>query len=108
MQYQTIILEKSEGIATLILNRPSRFNAINTDMLGELQAAIQEVNQDDEVKVLIVTGAGPGFCTGVDIDIVRDMIERPSWVETPLRELRVKLPSSCHLEAKYSVCLINP
>lgn len=86
LQYQTIVLEKSKGVATLTLNRPRRFNAINTDMLRELQVAIEEVSQDDEVKVLVVTGAGAGFCTGVDIDMVRGMIESPSWEEMPLRE----------------------
>lgn len=85
MQYQTVILEKSEGIATLTLNRPRKFNAIDIEMIRELQAVLQEVSQDDDVKVLVVTGAGPAFCSGADIEMVRGMIESPSWEETPLR-----------------------
>ena len=86
MQYQTIILQKSEGVATLTLNRPRKFNAVNIDMLRELLAAIDEVSQDDGVRALVVTGSEPAFCTGADIEMAREMMESPSWEEMPLRD----------------------
>ncbi len=67
MKYQSLILEKEDGIATLTLNRPDKLNAINMIMREELPKAIDEVRGDDEVRVLVVTGAGRGFCSGADV-----------------------------------------
>lgn len=84
MRYKTIVLEKSEGIATLTLNRPRKLNAMDVEMMRELQAAIQEVGEDREVRVLVITGAGAGFSTGGDVDSMRDEIEGEYWEETPV------------------------
>ncbi len=67
MEYQTIILEKKNNIATLTLNRPEKLNALNPQMFVELIHAFRKVNQDDATKVLVITGAGRGFCSGVDL-----------------------------------------
>lgn len=67
MPFETILLEKKEGIAKLTLNRPDRMNAFNEKMMQEMGEAVQETNQDDEVRVLVLTGAGKAFCTGADV-----------------------------------------
>ncbi len=67
MAYETIIYEKEEGIATLTFNRPQVMNAANAQMGAETRAAIEEAKNDDEVRVLIVTGAGRGFHAGDDM-----------------------------------------
>jgi 2-(1,2-epoxy-1,2-dihydrophenyl)acetyl-CoA isomerase len=67
MEFENIILEKEEGISILTLNRPDRLNAITTQMLKDLPRAIEMVGEDDDAKVLIVTGAGRGFCAGSDV-----------------------------------------
>lgn len=67
MKYQDLILEKEDGIATLTLNRPDKLNAISMTMREELPKAVDEVRGDDEVRVLIITGAGRGFCSGADV-----------------------------------------
>ena len=66
--YETVILEKleDEHIAKLTLNRPDRLNAINPQMQDELAQAIEEVDADDNMRVMILTGAGRGFCAGAD------------------------------------------
>ena len=67
MGYETIIYEKDEGIATLTFNRPQVMNAQNYQQAMETRAAAQEANEDDDVRVLIVTGAGRGFHAGDDV-----------------------------------------
>ena len=67
MAYETIIYEKEKGIATLTFNRPHTMNAGNSQMGMEARSAIEEARDDDEVKVLIVTGAGRGFHSGDDV-----------------------------------------
>jgi len=67
MAYETIIYEKEKGIATLTFNRPQAMNAGNYQMGVEARTAVEEARDDDEVRVLIVTGAGRGFHAGDDV-----------------------------------------
>ena len=67
MSYQTILLQAAGGVARLTLNRPERLNSFNTDMLSEVQDALAAVQADTSVRVLVITGAGRGFCAGQDL-----------------------------------------
>ena len=67
MEYETIILKKEEHIATITLNRPEKLNAMTPQMTDELLAALNDVDEDDEMRALIITGAGRGFCAGADV-----------------------------------------
>ena len=67
MTYKTLLYQTSDRVATLTLNRPERMNAINLDMPAEIAAAVNEANHDDEVHVIVLTGAGEGFCSGYDL-----------------------------------------
>ncbi len=76
MEYSTIILDKAEGIATLTLNRPDKLNALDETMACELLDAFTRVEQDNDIRVLIITGNGRAFCAGADIkDIFLKRIE---------------------------------
>lgn len=69
MAYEFILFEVDEkGIATLTLNRPKSFNSFNHGMSAELAAACYETARRDDIKVLIITGAGKAFSSGGDID----------------------------------------
>ena len=59
--------EASGRKATITLDRPERYNAIDDDMPGELRAAIERADEDDAVHVIVVTGAGEAFCSGYDL-----------------------------------------
>ena len=67
MNYETIILKKEDHIATITLNRPQRMNAVNSQMVAELVAVLQEVAEDDDIRVGVITGAGRAFCSGGDV-----------------------------------------
>ena len=65
--YETIRYEPVAGVATLTLDRPERLNAMTPTMLAELHDAFDRADGDDEVRVVIVTGGGRGFCAGADL-----------------------------------------
>ena len=67
MSYQTIQLERADGIARLTLNRPDRLNSFTVEMHEEVADALTIIEGDDAVRVLVLTGAGRGFCAGQDL-----------------------------------------
>ncbi|MDR3567201.1 MAG: enoyl-CoA hydratase-related protein [Syntrophobacteraceae bacterium] len=67
MEYKTIVYEKSERIATITLNRPKSMNALNSELLKELNHVFAQIDFDDEVKVVIITGNDRFFAAGADI-----------------------------------------
>ena len=67
MDFEDILLEKEGGVAILILNRPDRLNSFTTKMYRELSNMLNQIKKDDEIKVVIFTGAGRGFCAGSDV-----------------------------------------
>jgi len=68
MTYRYLIYEKQERIVRLTLNRPKALNAISRALLGEIRAALSEAEQDEEVRVIVIKGAGRAFCSGGDIE----------------------------------------
>jgi enoyl-CoA hydratase len=67
MAYQSVTLVAADGIATLTVNRPDKLNALNAATITDLGAAIDEVRQRDDIRGLILTGAGRAFVAGADI-----------------------------------------
>lgn len=67
MFYNTILFEKSNGIALLTFNRPDKLNALNREMAAELDHALNDVARDPEVRTLVLTGQGRAFISGADI-----------------------------------------
>ncbi|OXE36259.1 MAG: enoyl-CoA hydratase [Phenylobacterium zucineum] len=65
--FETIKLDVEEGVAVLTLNRPDKLNAFNTQMMLDMIAAFDFTDAADEVRCVIVTGAGRGFCAGADL-----------------------------------------
>jgi len=67
MDFEQIATELADGVLTITLNRPERLNAWTATMSRELIEALDRADADDEVRVIIVTGAGRGFCAGADL-----------------------------------------
>ena len=67
MTYETLLVEHSEEITTITLNRPESKNSMNPQMHFDMRDALAEVERDDRCKVLVITGAGDSFCAGMDV-----------------------------------------
>ena len=78
MAYNTLIVTKEAGVATLTLNRPDKLNAWDEEMMEEGAQAIEEIRSDLDILVLVLTGAGRGFCAGADVTSLARLTERRS------------------------------
>jgi len=76
MELKTIAYEVSDRIATITLDRPHALNAFTTRMMQDLLAAFDEVDADDDVRAVVVTGRGRGFCAGADLSAGGSTFER--------------------------------
>lgn len=76
MAYQTILYDVADQILTITLNRPDKLNAYTPTMQAELIAAFDAADADDNVRAIIVTGAGRGFCAGADLSSGADTFDR--------------------------------
>ena len=75
MNFQTITLHESDRIALLTLNRPDKRNAISYELIADLQHALDHV-RDSSSEVLIITGAGKAFCSGMDLENLKALVGR--------------------------------
>ncbi len=74
MSYKNLLIEKADGLAILYINRPDAMNALNEEVLLELKVLLTELNADNEVRALIVTGTGDrAFVAGADIAYMQDL-----------------------------------
>ncbi|MCP5297887.1 MAG: crotonase/enoyl-CoA hydratase family protein [Zoogloeaceae bacterium] len=84
MPFETLLYETAGRIARITLNRPERLNAIGEKMPGEIRAAVEQANADDAIHVIILAGAGRGFCSGYDLkDFAETEGENPGVQSMP-------------------------
>lgn len=89
-ELETTHYNVKQGIATITLNRPDKLNAYNPQMREELLALFDETDADDNVRVVVITGAGRGFCAGADLSSGGSTFDRKAGSGDPSREsLRV-------------------
>ena len=89
MSYNTILLDKTDHIARLTLNRPERLSALNDEMFAELNHALDDVAGDAGLWVFIITGAGRAFCASADIKDESQGRRPTAGAQRPLRDLPV-------------------
>lgn len=82
MSYESVIVDKKENIGIIALNRPKQFNTFSTQMAGELNQALFDMDTDDDVRVVVVKGEGKAFSTGIDINEYFDKtpLEYAKWI----------------------------
>ena len=93
MKFSQIIYEKSNRVATVTLNRPTKLNAYSEVMVHEILAALADARDDDEARAVIITGAGRGFCSGGDIS--RDF-EYPTRYRDHRMEAMLEMRENMH------------
>ena len=76
MTYKCLLYDVEDGIATLTLNRPERLNALGDTLRDDLHDAVTRAAEDSDVRVVILTGAGKGFCAGGDVKAMNENKER--------------------------------
>jgi len=88
---KTILVKKQDNIATIIMNRPEVMNALNHTMFMEFLAALADVNQDENIRVAIITGAGKAFCASADVEYEskgKDALLPDTEIEEGIRYIR--------------------
>jgi enoyl-CoA hydratase/carnithine racemase len=87
MGYQNLNVERRDRVAVVTLNRPDKLNALDAILRDEILAVAEELGADDEVWAVVLTGAGRGFCSGVDLTGARPTEEREQSQSQRLDEL---------------------
>jgi len=83
MSFKTILIEKRDQIGIITLNRPQKFNTFNSQMAEELNLALKQLDEEIEVRVVIIKGAGKVFSTGIDVNefLEKTPSEYPRWLD---------------------------
>ena len=108
--YTDLLYEAADGIATITLNRPERLNAITLPMLESLSAALRDADRDRQVRVIVLTGAGRGFCAGLDVKDVASgtgIGADGAGLDTARFDLAGSPPVVLHTTDKPVVCAVN-
>ena len=88
MAYETLLTDQTEGVMTLTLNRPDKLNAFTVGMMKDLLDFFDEVDSDDAIRAVVVTGAGRGFCAGADLSSGSDTFKSAEGSEGPRKAPR--------------------
>jgi methylglutaconyl-CoA hydratase len=106
MSYKTIQLAYDGGVAALTLNRPEKRNAISFDLIDDLLRALEEVSKSDAI-VLILTGAGKAFCSGLDLDNLKALLGRTPEQNLQDSRTMVQLFRSLYEFPKVTIAAVN-
>ena len=78
MAYETLLLDRQDGVTTVTLNRPNKRNAMSPRLHEDMTAALEELRYDRETRVVVITGAGASFCAGMDLkEYFTDLKDKP-------------------------------
>jgi enoyl-CoA hydratase/carnithine racemase len=82
MDFETIIVEKETHVGIITLNRPDQLNTFTITLAGELNQALVDMDQDKEIRVIIIKGNGRAFCAGIDVSVLpmKNILEYRQWI----------------------------
>jgi 2-(1,2-epoxy-1,2-dihydrophenyl)acetyl-CoA isomerase len=98
-----------DGVLTLTMNRPDRLNALNRDMIEELQASLTRAASDSAIGVIVLTGAGRGFCAGGDVKAMAERDAKSVSFDERAQDLRRRMEVARHLHeiAKPTIAMLR-
>ncbi len=108
MPYEQITYEVSNKVATVTLNRPDKLNAWTQKMEQEVTEAIRAASSDDQVRVIILTGAGKGFCAGADMSLLSAISQESSPSAEFLFDIKVEGDIRADFQKKHAWLLTVP
>src|ERR1700694_3788423 len=106
MEYTRIQLAYDGGVATITLNRPEKRNAISFELIDDLLRALNEVSKSEAI-VLILTGAGKAFCSGMDLDNLKSLLGRAPEQNLQNSQTIVQLFRSLYEFPKVTIAAVN-
>ena len=104
MEYEQILYAVEDGVATVTMNRPEKLNAFTGTMGEEIYAAFERATDDPEARAIVLTGAGRGFCAGVDLATLSDPGESAKIAEGNFIR---RFPTENYERPKPTLCAIN-
>ncbi|HEX9894601.1 MAG TPA: enoyl-CoA hydratase-related protein [Gemmatimonadales bacterium] len=78
-RYEHLLVTRADGVGTVTINRPDKLNAFAGRMRQDMGDALRELVSDDQVRVIVITGAGRAFCAGADISYMKQLLETKDW-----------------------------
>ncbi|HJN93925.1 MAG TPA: enoyl-CoA hydratase/isomerase family protein, partial [Dehalococcoidia bacterium] len=79
----TVLMERDGHVAIVTLNRPERLNALNGQIHDEFEATLGQLNNDADVRCVVITGSGRAFCAGADMKELAPLFEDRDWEDSP-------------------------
>ena len=107
MPYETILFDAADGVATITLNRPENYNAMTAQMYEDLLDAFKQISRDNTVRVVVITGAGKGFCSGADLMQMQGRLQELVEIGDVLRQGLNRIALTIHQLEKPVICAIN-
>ncbi|MFH1031005.1 MAG: enoyl-CoA hydratase/isomerase family protein [Chloroflexota bacterium] len=107
MELPDIIYTKQEGVATMTLNRPEAMNAFGAKMRDSIAKVVKDASEDNEVRVLVITGTGRAFCTGADVKDMAEEVNTGRRGEEATRRFQFPLPLTLWKFSKPTIAAVN-
>ena len=108
MTYETLLLEKSDGVGLVTLNRPDKKNAMNPQLHEDMTALLDELRYDAGVNCIVITGAGNSFCAGMDLkEVFHDLKDQPARYDRIIRMATEWRGRTLRYYPKPTIAMIN-
>jgi methylglutaconyl-CoA hydratase len=107
MEFKTLLWNESAGVATITLNRPDKRNAVSRELVADLLLALERAAEKESVRVVILTGAGKAFCSGMDLDDLKTLATRSPAENVKDSETIARLFRSIYEFPKPTIAAVN-
>ncbi|MCC6889220.1 MAG: p-hydroxycinnamoyl CoA hydratase/lyase [Hyphomicrobiales bacterium] len=108
MPYSTVLIDKSDGVAVVTLNRPEKKNAMNPQLHDDMTDVLEELRYDDEARVLVFTGAGDAFCAGMDLkEVFHALKDQPARYDQVIRKATEWRGRTVRYFPKPTIAMVN-